>query len=122
MRARARVSRAPNDGKPAGQRRAGASAGRKAISTRYLLRVDTGFLVRKCWEWTGFSPGAPREPDVSLGVPDFFKESVTFALEFSKQVQRLVMVDFPRALPTQTLTWSQIEFIIYCLNLSITNR
>ena len=26
-------------------------------------------------------------------------------LEFSKQVQRLVMVDFPRALPTQTLTW-----------------
>ena len=29
-----------------------------------------------------------------------------FALEFSKQVQRLVMVDFPRALPTQTLTWS----------------
>ena len=27
------------------------------------------------------------------------------ALEFSKQVQRLVMVDFPRALPTQALTW-----------------
>ena len=27
-------------------------------------------------------------------------------LELSKQVQRLVMVDFPRALPTQTLTWS----------------
>ena len=26
-------------------------------------------------------------------------------LELSKQVQRLVMVDFPRALPTQTLTW-----------------
>ena len=26
-------------------------------------------------------------------------------LEFSKQVQRLMMVDFPRALPTQTLTW-----------------
>ena len=29
-----------------------------------------------------------------------------FRLELSKQVQRLVMVDFPRALPTQTLTWS----------------
>ena len=43
-------------------------------------------------------------------------------LEFSKQVQRLVMVDFPRALPTQTLTWPQIEFIVYCLNLFITNR
>ena len=54
--------------------------------------------------------------------PDFCKESVNFALEFSKQVQRLVMVDFPRALPTQTLTWPQIEVIIYCLNLSITNR
>ena len=26
-------------------------------------------------------------------------------LELSKQVQRLVMVDFPRTLPTQTLTW-----------------
>ena len=26
-------------------------------------------------------------------------------LELSKQVQRLMMVDFPRALPTQTLTW-----------------
>mgnify|MGYP001641564912 CR=1 FL=1 len=32
------------------------------------------------------------------------------------------MVDFPRALPTQTLTWPQIEFIVYCLNLFITNR
>lgn len=42
-------------------------------------------------------------------------------LEFSKQVQRLVMVDFPRALPTQSLTWPQIEFIIYCLNLFIAN-
>ena len=30
---------------------------------------------------------------------------VLLSLEFSKQVQRLVMVDFPRALPTQTLTW-----------------
>ena len=39
-------------------------------------------------------------------APDFVKESVNFALELSKQVQRLVMVDFPRALPTQTLTWS----------------
>ena len=29
-----------------------------------------------------------------------------YDLELSKQVQRLVMVDFPRALPTQTLTWS----------------
>jgi len=29
----------------------------------------------------------------------------TLTLELSKQVQRLVMVDFPRALPTQTLTW-----------------
>lgn len=46
----------------------------------------------------------------------------SIGLELSKQVQRLVMVDFPRALPTQTLTWPQIEFIIYCLNLSITNR
>ena len=35
--------------------------GRKAISTRYLLRVDTGFLVRKCWEWTGFSLGERYE-------------------------------------------------------------
>ena len=34
------------------------------------------------------------------------KKDATFALELSKQVQRLVMVDFPRALPTQTLTWS----------------
>ena len=30
---------------------------------------------------------------------------LNMALELSKQVQRLVMVDFPRALPTQTLTW-----------------
>ena len=29
----------------------------------------------------------------------------SIGLELSKQVQRLVMVDFPRALPTQTLTW-----------------
>ena len=29
----------------------------------------------------------------------------SLSLELSKQVQRLVMVDFPRALPTQTLTW-----------------
>ena len=47
---------------PAGQRRvqwrqprrSAARVGRKAISTRYLLRVDTGFLVRKRWEWIGF--------------------------------------------------------------------
>ena len=50
-----------------------------AISTRYLLRVDTGFLVRKCWEWTGFSPGGRREPDVRLGVPDFLTKSERFA-------------------------------------------
>ena len=31
------------------------------ISTRYLFRVDTGFLVRKCWELTGFSPDGRRE-------------------------------------------------------------
>jgi len=43
-----------------------ASAGRKAISTRHSFRVDAGFLVRKCWEWTGFSPGGRREPDVRL--------------------------------------------------------
>ena len=29
----------------------------------------------------------------------------SIGLEFSKQVQRLMMIDFPRALPTQTLTW-----------------
>ncbi|WP_314875158.1 hypothetical protein [Stomatobaculum longum] len=29
----------------------------------------------------------------------------SIGLEFSKQVQRLVMIDFPRALPTQALTW-----------------
>ena len=50
------------------------------------------------------------------------KKLAFLALEFSKQVQRLVMVDFPRALPTQSLTWPQIELIIYCLNLFITNR
>ena len=60
------------------------------ISTRYLFRVDTGFLVRKCWELTGFSPGERCELSVSLvrgghalgvrlGAPDFCKESVTFA-------------------------------------------
>ena len=58
----------------------------------------------------------------ALMEPDFLAKSERFALEFSKQVQRLVMVDFPRALPTQTLTWPQIELIIYCLNLFITNR
>ena len=37
----------------------------------------------------------------------FQKNTVSriLTLELSKQVQRLVMVDFPRALPTQTLTW-----------------
>ena len=65
-----------NDGNAAGQRRVRV-AGCKAISTRYLLRVDTGFLVRKLWEWTGFlarwtvqagtSPGRTwSEPDTSL--------------------------------------------------------
>ena len=28
--------------------------GSQVISTRYPFRVDTGFLVRKRWEWTGF--------------------------------------------------------------------
>ena len=63
-----------------------------------------------------------QDSHLGWNVPDFCKESVDFALELSKQVQRLVMVDFPRALPTQSLTWPQIELIIYCLNLSITNR
>ena len=69
------------------------------------------------------------EPDF-LAIVDPWVTTLSFvvalamriqALELSKQVQRLVMVDFPRALPTQTLTWSQIELIIYCLNLFITN-
>ena len=38
-------------------------------------------------------------------VLDNVSFSVHLGLEFSKQVQRLVMVDFPRALPTQSLTW-----------------
>ena len=38
-------------------------------------------------------------------VLDNVSFSVHLGLEFSKQVQRLVMVDFPRALPTQALTW-----------------
>ena len=38
-------------------------------------------------------------------VLDNVSFSVHLGLELSKQVQRLVMVDFPRALPTQTLTW-----------------
>ena len=57
-----------------------------------------------------------------LSAGDFIAKDILYDLEFSKQVQRLVMVDFPRALPTQTLTWSQIELIIYCLNLFIANR
>lgn len=36
---------------------------------------------------------------------DKYDFSYVLELELSKQVQRLVMVDFPRALPTQTLTW-----------------
>ena len=36
---------------------------------------------------------------------NLLKKHIHCTLEFSKQVQRLVMVDFPRALPTQTLTW-----------------
>ena len=72
---------------------------------------------------------ACMEPDF-LAIVDPWVTTLSFvvalamriqALELSKQVQRLVMVDFPRALPTQTLTWSQIELIIYCLNLFITN-
>ena len=35
------------------------------ILTRYPLRVDAGFLVRKRWEWMGFSPGGRYEPGVS---------------------------------------------------------
>jgi hypothetical protein len=69
--------------------------------------VDTGFLVRICWKWTGFSSGGRREPDVrlissknlwilpkcikdSVDLPDFVKESVpqiqilcTFQADFS---------------------------------------
>ena len=36
-----------NDGNAAGQRRARAVRRLRVISTRYLFRVDTGFLVRK---------------------------------------------------------------------------
>ena len=39
---------------------------------------------------------ASKPPIIPAGV---------LGLELSKQVQRLMMVDFPRALPTQTLTW-----------------
>ena len=52
-----------------------------------------------------FSGSKIQDSHLGWNAPDFVKESVNFALEFSKQVQRLVMVDFPRALPTQTLTW-----------------
>jgi len=46
--------------------------GSQVISTRYPFRVDTGFLVWKRWEWTGFSPGSgvswrdQRAPAASL--------------------------------------------------------
>ena len=105
----------------------------------HALRAH-GFLARRECERgckrAGFSPGAPAfcctrlKSAKNLYLSHRFFNKIRqihrffciFRLEFSKQVQRLVMVDFPRALPTQSLTWPQIELIIYCLNLSITNR
>ena len=43
---------------------------------------------------------------VRTGFEHLYEVYEKIDLELSKQVQRLVMVDFPRALPTQTLTWS----------------
>ena len=60
--------------------------GSQVISTRYPFRVDAGFLVRKRWEWTGFSPGGrcalahdQRTPDVDKSTPDFLAMSELFA-------------------------------------------
>ena len=93
--------------------------GSHAISTRHPFRVDTGFLVRICWKWTGFSPGGRREPDVrlissknlwilpkcikdSVDLPDFVKESVpqiqilcTFQADFSIRNSHLYLARNP---------------------------
>jgi len=48
----------------------------------------------------------PQKTETILSTINYYRLSGYWYLELSKQVQRLVMVDFPRALPTQTLTWS----------------
>ena len=62
------------------------------------------FVRCRCFEEGKLKPGPIPFEDLYIDEEDFIC-SKFLDLELSKQVQRLVMVDFPRALPTQTLTW-----------------
>ena len=60
----------------------------QVISTRYPFRVDTGFLVRKRWEWTGFlarqAARAGARLARALSEPDFLAMSERFAGKHAK--------------------------------------